>query len=46
MLGRQPRWPEDLFVVGPLRDLIPDDHILRRVDAVLPGGVASIVMCR
>lgn len=26
---------EDLFVAGPLRDLVPDDHILKRVDAVL-----------
>jgi transposase len=35
MLGRQARWQEDLFVAGPLRDLVPDDHILKRVDAVL-----------
>lgn len=35
MLGRQTRWQEDLFVAGPLRDLVPDDHILKRVDAVL-----------
>lgn len=35
MLGRQERWQEDLFVAGPLRDLIPDDHILKRVDHVL-----------
>jgi transposase len=35
MLGRQARWQEDLFVAGPLRDLIPDDHILKRVDRVL-----------
>ena len=35
MLGRQERWQEDLFVAGPLRDLIPDDHILKRVDSVL-----------
>jgi transposase len=34
-LGRQERWQEDLFVAGPLRDLIPDEHILKRVDAVL-----------
>lgn len=32
MIGRQERWQEDLFVAGPLRDLIPDDHILRRLD--------------
>ena len=35
MLGRQKGWQEDLFVAGPLRDLIPDDHILKRVDKVL-----------
>lgn len=35
MIGRQERGQEDLFVAGPLRDLIPDDHILRRVDRVL-----------
>ena len=35
MLGRQERWQEDLFVAGPIRDLIPDDHILKRVDKVL-----------
>jgi len=35
MLGRQERWQEDLFVAGPLRDLIPDDHVLKRVDRVL-----------
>ena len=28
MLGRQERWQEDLFIAAPLRDLIPDDHIL------------------
>lgn len=26
---------EELFVLSPLRDLVPDDHILKRVDAVL-----------
>lgn len=35
MIGRQDRWQEDLFVAGPLRDLIPDDHVLKRVDKVL-----------
>src|SRR5262245_13942200 len=35
MIGQQERWQEDLFIAGPLRDLIPDDHILRRVDKVL-----------
>ena len=33
MIGRQDRRPEDLFMAGPLRNLIPDDHILRRVIA-------------
>ncbi len=35
MLGRQQRWQEDLFVAGPLSSLIPEDHILKRVDKVL-----------
>ena len=35
MIGRQERWQEDLFVAGPLRGLVPDDHILKRVDKVL-----------
>ena len=35
MIGRQDRWQEDLFVAGPLRDLVPDDHILKRVQQVL-----------
>src|SRR5437773_741893 len=35
MIGRQERWQEDLFVAGPLRDLIPEDHILKRVDRVV-----------
>ena len=35
MLGRQERWQDDLFVAAPLRDLVPDDHILKRVDRVL-----------
>jgi len=35
VIGRQDRWQEDLFVVGSLRDLIPEDHVLRRVDRVL-----------
>jgi len=32
MLARQERWREDPFIAAPLRDLIPDDHILRGVD--------------
>jgi hypothetical protein len=35
MIGRRERWKDDLFVAGPLCDLIPEDHILRRVDRVL-----------
>lgn len=35
MIGRQQRWQEDLFVAGPLGDLIPDDHILKRIDRIL-----------
>ena len=35
MLGRQERWQEDLFTVGSLRDLIPDDHLLRRIDEIV-----------
>jgi len=35
MLGDKDRWQEDLFVACPLRDLVPEDHILKRVDKVL-----------
>lgn len=35
MIGNQERWQEDLFVAGPLSNLIPDDHILKLVDKVL-----------
>ena len=35
MLGTQKRWQEDLFVAGSLSSLIPDDHILKRVDKLL-----------
>jgi hypothetical protein len=35
MLGRRERRQEDWFVTAPLRDLIPDGHILKRVDRVL-----------
>ena len=35
MIGKQDRWQEDLFVACPLGDLIPEDHILKRVDKVL-----------
>jgi len=35
LIGRQERWQEELFVACRLRELIPEDHILRRVDKVL-----------
>jgi transposase len=35
VLGKQDRWQEDLFVACSLSSLIPDDHILKRVDKVL-----------
>src|SRR5829696_7871807 len=35
MLGRKDRDQLELFVTGSLRQLIPDDHILARVDRVL-----------
>ncbi len=35
MIGNQQRWQEDLFIAGPLSSLVPDDHILKRVDKVL-----------
>jgi transposase len=35
MLGQRDRKQPELFVAGSLRELIPDDHILARVDKVL-----------
>jgi transposase len=35
MVGNQDRWREDIFVACPLRKLVPDDHVLKRVDRVL-----------
>jgi hypothetical protein len=35
MPGNRERGQEELFVVGAMRDLIPDDYILKRVDNVL-----------
>lgn len=35
MQGKQDRWQEDIFVACPLSRLVPDDHILKRVDRVL-----------
>lgn len=38
MLGRKERRQPELFVAGSLRDLLPDDHVLVRVDRVLDLG--------
>ena len=35
MLGRKERRQPELFVAGALRDVLPDDHVLVRVDRVL-----------
>jgi transposase len=35
MLGQQERRQLEFFVCGSLRDLLPDDHVLARVDRVL-----------
>jgi hypothetical protein len=35
MLGRKDRKQPELFVAGSLRELLPDDHVLVRVDRVL-----------
>ncbi|WP_051010057.1 MULTISPECIES: IS1182 family transposase [Novosphingobium] len=35
MLGRKERGQLELFITGSLRQLIPDDHVLARVDRVL-----------
>ena len=35
MIGNQEKWQEDIFLACRLSDLIPDDHILKRVDQVL-----------
>lgn len=35
MQSRKDRWQEDLFIAASLRDLIPTEHILKRVDAIL-----------
>jgi transposase len=35
MLGRKERMQLEFFVCGSLRDLVPDDHVLARVDRVL-----------
>jgi hypothetical protein len=35
MLGRKGRGQLELFVTGSLGQLVPDDHVLARVDRVL-----------
>ncbi len=35
MIGDQDRWQEDIFIAGPLRQFIPQDHILMQVDKIL-----------
>lgn len=47
MLGRKERGQLELFITGSLRDLVPDDHVLVRVDRVLdlswlPSEVAGL----
>ncbi len=41
MLGGRARGRLELVVAGSLRDLIPDDHVLVRVDRVLDLGWLS-----
>lgn len=38
MLGRKERGQLELFITGSLRDLIPDDHVLVKIDEVLDLG--------
>lgn len=38
MIGNRTRDQLEFFVCGSLRDLVPDDHILARVDRVLDLG--------
>ena len=38
MLGSKPRGQFELIMAGSLRDLVPDDHVLARVDRVLDLG--------
>lgn len=35
MLGTQDKYQEDLFIAGSLSSLIPNDHILKKVDKIL-----------
>jgi hypothetical protein len=43
MIGTQDRWQDDLFVIGTLRDLIPEDHLLRRVDEHLDPSCFDVM---
>jgi len=45
MIGTQNRWQEDLFLVGKLSDLIPEDHVLRRIDRVLDLSWLRALVC-
>ena len=38
MLGSKPRGQSELLIAGSLRDFVPDDHVLARVDQVLNLG--------
>lgn len=38
MLGSKPRGQSELLMAGSLRDLVPDDHVLARIDRVLDLG--------
>lgn len=38
MLGTKPRGQSELLMAGSLRDFVPDDHVLARVDKVLDLG--------
>ena len=38
MLGSKPRGQSELLIAGSLRDFIPDDHVLARVEKVLDLG--------
>ena len=35
MMGRQPRGQEQLFYAFNLEEVVPADHLVRRIDAVL-----------
>lgn len=40
MLGRKDRWQEELFMVGTLGELVPEDHPLRQIDRA--GGMPTL----